>query len=200
MTEMNRFLVFLAVAAPALPIGHRPQTLQQENVWAGGQGPRHQKIEPAVGKLNRSSRRPVTAVTALYVGPHLNHVLLVFFTGPPLSQTLTSSRAPRSKSTPPPPPPPPQATHSLLQTCAAAAHQNAAPQNKTSAKYSLFVMAKRSKAEKLDEARVASHQPFRATDSEFGALKLREGFVAAQVTRCVLSIRLPALTSLRNLH
>jgi hypothetical protein len=61
-------------------------------------------------------------------------------------------------------------------------------------------MAKRSKAEKLAEARAASHQPFRATDSEFGALKLREGFVAAQVTCCVLSIRLPALTSLRNWH
>jgi hypothetical protein len=44
------------------------------------------------------------------------------------------------------------------------------------------VMAQRSKSEKLAEARAASDQPFRATDSEFGALKLREGFVAAQVT------------------
>jgi hypothetical protein len=43
-------------------------------------------------------------------------------------------------------------------------------------------MAQRSKSEKLAEARAASDQPFRATDSEFGALKLREGFVAAQVT------------------
>jgi hypothetical protein len=60
-------------------------------------------------------------------------------------------------------------------------------------------MAQRSKSEeKLAEARAASDQPFRATDSEFGALKLREGFVAAQVTSCVLSIRPSALTSSGN--
>ena len=42
-------------------------------------------------------------------------------------------------------------------------------------------MAKRSKTEKLAEAQVAADQPFHVTDTEFGELKLREGFVAAQV-------------------
>jgi hypothetical protein len=58
----------------------------------------------------------------------------------------------------------------------------------------------RNKVEKMAAAQHAAAHPFCATDLEFAALKLREGFVAAQVTSCVLSIIISALILSGTLH
>ena len=110
--------------------------------------------------------------------------LACVFTGAPLSRFDGSQRSNHASAA--------SSTSTSASSCPALAAPNLrcrrlskpCPSKQQPISKILFVrvMAQRSKSEKLAEARAASDQPFRATDSEFGALKLREGFVAAQVT------------------